>query len=64
MLAKRASFYQPDEIPKVGSHAGLDKLTEIRRFHEYYSHPSLNEMVRMAGSWYSDTTVTKEDIHE
>ena len=41
MLAKRASFYQPDEIPRVGPVEGLDKLSEIRRFHEYYSHPSL-----------------------
>ena len=64
MLAKRASFYQPDEIPRVGSVEGLDKLSEIRRFHEYYSHPSLNEMKRTAGSWFADTTITKEDIEE
>ena len=64
MLAKRASFYQPDEIPRVGSVEGLDKLSEIRRFYEYYSHPSLNKMRRMAGSWFDDFTITKEDIEE
>ena len=36
MLAKGVSFYRPYEMPTI------DKLIEIRRFHEYYSHPSVN----------------------
>ena len=31
-----ASFYRPDEIPTEGQGKELDKLIEIRRFHEYY----------------------------
>ena len=60
MSAKRASFYQ-----QVGSHGDLDKLVEIRRlFHEYCSHPNLNEMVRMTESCFPDSIVIKKDIHE
>ena len=32
---------------------------ETRRLHEYYSHPSVNEMKCMAGEWLE---VTPKDI--
>ena len=35
---------------------------EIRRLHEYYSHPSVNEMKRMAGVWFKELEVTPKDI--
>ena len=40
---------------------------EIRRLYEYYNHPSINEMKRMANKWFGDLEVTptvcnKEDI--
>ena len=35
---------------------------EIRRLHEYYSHPSVNEMKRMAGMWFKELEVTPKDI--
>ena len=66
MLARGASFYQPDELPdelpEQGQRLNLNKLNEIRRFHEYYSHPSLNEMKRMVEKWSWATTITRADI--
>ena len=62
MLAKGASFYQPDEVPEQSTHLDLAKLSEIRRFHEYYSHPSLNEMKRMAGRWFVNMDISDGDI--
>ena len=35
---------------------------EIRRLHEYYSHPSVNEMKRMAGVWFKELEITPKDI--
>ena len=44
MLAREVSLgvslYRPDELPTEGQGKKLDKLIEIRRFHEYHSHPS------------------------
>ena len=34
MLARGVSFYRPDELPTEGQGKKLDKLIEIRRFHE------------------------------
>ena len=39
-----------------------EKTLEIRRLHEYYSHPSVNEMKRMAGVWFKELEVTPKDI--
>ena len=64
MLAKGVSFYRPDEMPTEGQGKGLDKLIEIRRFHEYYSHPSINEMKRMAERWFKDSGITHLDIED
>ena len=52
------SQLRPDEMSTVGQGRELDKLIEIRRFHEYCSHPSTNEMKRMAAhsdieDWYA-----------
>ena len=33
---------------------------EIRRLHEYYSHPSINEMKRMAREWFKEQEVTRD----
>ena len=35
---------------------------EIRRLHEYYNHPSVNEMKRMSGKWFGDLEVTPQEI--
>ena len=64
MLARGVSFYRPDELPTEGQGKKLDKLIEIRRFHEYYSHPSINEMKRMAELWFKDSGITHSDIED
>ena len=38
------------------------KAMKIRRLHEYYNHPSVNEMKRMSGKWFGDLEVTTHDI--
>ena len=35
---------------------------EIRRLHEYYNHPSVNEMKRMSGKCFGDMEDTPQDI--
>ena len=51
MLARGATFYRPSEVPEQsGETRDPKKISEIRRYHEYYSHPSINEMKRMAHS--------------
>ena len=62
MLARGASFYRPDEMPTEGQGKELDKLVEIRRFHEHYSHPSINEMKRMAERWFRGSGITHTEI--
>ena len=49
MVAKYPNFYRPAELPNPDdSTIGADKIFEIRRVHEYYNHPSVNEMKRMS----------------
>ena len=49
MMARGAKFYRPNELPgEAANSTEPDKMSEIRRMHEYYSHPSINEMKRMA----------------
>ena len=63
MLARGTGFYRPDEINlEVSPTMGLDKLTEIRRFHEYYSHASINELKRMVLKWFPEGDVSPRDI--
>ena len=63
MLARGIGFYRPDEINlEVIPTMGLDKLTEIRRFHEYYSHASINELKRMVTKWFPEGDVSPRDI--
>ena len=62
-----AKFYRPDELPNEEEPANPnylepEKAMEIRRLHEYYSHPSVNEMKRMAGVWFKELEVTPKDI--
>ena len=65
MLARGVSFYRPDEVPdSTSSPKSFDKLVEIRRFHQYFNHPSVYEMKRMAGEWFRDFEVTPQDIDE
>ena len=65
MLARGASFYRPDELPEpVEPGKDLQKIVKVRRFHEYYSHPSLNEMKRMKLLWFKDGAVTDRDIED
>ena len=62
--ARGVSFYRPDELPTEGQGKKLDKLIEIRRFHDYYSHPSIDEMKRMAELWFKDSGITHSDIED
>ena len=64
MLARGVSFYRPDELPTEGQGKKLDKIIEMRRFHEYYSHLSINEMKRMAELWFKDSGITHSDIED
>ena len=65
MLARVAKFYRPDELPHGPGGAGrsitdaleAQKVMEIRKLHEYYSHPSVNEMKRMSGEWFKEIGV-------
>ena len=63
MLARGVGFYRPDEINlEVSPTMGLDKLTKIRRFHEYYSHASINELKHMVSKWFPEGNVSTRDI--
>ena len=67
MVARSAKFYRADELPSEEesvTHNNLKpvKAMEIRRLHEYYSHPSVNEMERMAREWFKELEVTPRDI--
>ena len=60
-----AKFYRPDELPGETSDQNYlepVKAMEIRRLHEYYSHPSVNEMKRMANEWFKEPEVTPKEI--
>ena len=66
MVARVAKFYRPDELPNEEEPANPnylepEKAMEIRRLHEYYSHPSVNEMKRMVGVWFKELEVTPKD---
>ena len=37
-------------------------MSEIRRMHEYYSHPSINEMKRMSSELFKDFDITPQDL--
>ena len=50
--------------PRGRASKNLDKLIKIRRFHEYYSHPSINETKRMAELWFKDNGITHSDIDD
>ena len=55
MVASVAKFYRPDEPPSEEESTTANnlepvKVMEIRRLHEYYNHPSVNEMKRMASN--------------
>ena len=65
MVARGAKFYRPDEVPDDESNS-LEpiKVAEIRRQHEYYSHPSVNEMKRMVDKWFEVLKVTTPDIEK
>ena len=67
MVARSAKFYRPDELPTEEESTTLNylepvKAMEIRRLHEYYSHPSINEMKPMANEWFKELEVTSKDI--
>ena len=67
MVARVAKFYRPDEPPneeESTTPTALEpiKAMEIRRLHEYYNHPSVNEMKRMANKWFGDLEITTKDI--
>ena len=56
MVARVAKFYRPDELSNEEESATANylepvKAMEIRRLNKYYSHPSVNEMKRMASEW-------------
>ena len=36
-------------------------MVSIRRLHEYYSHPSINEMKRVACKWFKDEVISYQD---
>ena len=40
---------------------GADKIFEIRRIHEYYNHPSANEMKRMSDVWFGEGTISPHE---
>ena len=57
-----AKFYRPDELPNEEESTTPNalepvKAMEIRRLHEYYNHPSVNEMKCMAHKWFGDLEV-------
>ena len=63
---RKAKFYRPDDSPNEEESATPNylepaKTMEIRRLPEYYSHPSVNEMKRMAGEWFRELEVTPKD---
>ena len=65
--ARVTKFYRPDELPNeeesaIPNYQEPAKAMEIRRLHEYYSHPSVNEMKRMTGQWFIEHEVTPKDI--
>ena len=63
MVAKHPNFYRPAELPNSEDSAiGADKIFEIRRIHEYYNHPSANEMKRMSDVWFGEGTISPQDI--
>ena len=67
MVARLAKIYRPDELPNEEESATPNylepaKAMDIRRLHEYYSHPSVNEIKRMAGEWFKKLEVTPKDI--
>ena len=67
MVARVAKFYRPEEVPneeESTTPTALEpiKAMEIRRLHEYYNHPSVNEMKRMASKWFGDLEITPKDI--
>ena len=63
MVARGAKFYRPNELPGEAINSmEPDKMSEIRRMHEYYSHPSINEMKRMSGEWFKDFDITPQDL--
>ena len=63
MVARGAKFYRPNELPgEAANSMEPDKMSEIRRMHEYYSHPSINKMKRMSGEWFEDFDVTPQDL--
>ena len=59
LVARGANFYQPEELPSVVnvSEEPSDVMLSIRRLHEYYSHPSINEMKRVASKWFKDKVI-------
>ena len=67
MVARVAKFYRPDELPGEEETSDQNymepvKAMEIRGLHEYYSHPSVNEMKRMANEWFKEPEVTPKEI--
>ena len=57
MVARGAKFYRPDEVPDEENNSLLEpiKVAEIRRLHEYCSHPSCDKkMKRMVSKWFED----------
>ena len=49
------------ELPgKATNSMEPDKISEIRRMHECYSHPSIIEVKRMSGEWFKDFDVTPQ----
>ena len=67
MVARVAKFYRPEEVPNEEESTTSNalepvKAMEIKRLHEYYNHPSVNEMKRMASKWFGDLEVTPKDI--
>ena len=67
MVARVAKFYRPNELPseeELTADNTLEpvKAMEIRRLHEYYNHPSMNEMKRMSEKWLGELEVTAKEI--
>ena len=57
-MVARVAKYRPDELRNEKESATPNylepaKTMKIRRLHEYYSHPSVNEVKRMAGKWFT-----------
>ena len=62
LVARGSNFYQPDELPSdINKPEASDVILEIRSLYEYFSHPSMKEMKRVANKWFKDKVITYQD---